>query len=87
MMKIWVAIPYGSEKAPHLGGGGHITSIVIIIMKAKPKVSHKEFFSKFGILTLYSQYIFSTIVFVAKHKESFALNMEFHSINRIFMCL
>jgi hypothetical protein len=33
------------------------------------------------ILTLYSQYIFSTLVFVIKHKDLFALNMEFHSIN------
>jgi hypothetical protein len=50
-------------------------------MKAKPKDSCKELFSKLGRLTLYSQYIFSTLVFVVMHKDLFALNMEFHSIN------
>jgi hypothetical protein len=51
------------------------------IMKAKWKDSYKELFSKLGILTLYSQYIYSTLMFVVKHKNLFALNMEFHSIN------
>jgi hypothetical protein len=55
--------------------------IVRNIIKAKPKDYCKELFSKFGILTLYSQYIFSTLVFVIKHKDLFALNIEFHSIN------
>jgi hypothetical protein len=50
-------------------------------MKAKPNDSCKELFSKLGILTLYSQYIFSTLVFVIKHKDLFELNVEFHSIN------
>jgi hypothetical protein len=50
-------------------------------MKAKSKDSCKELFSKLGILTLYSQYIFPTLVFVVKNKDLFALNMEFHSIN------
>jgi hypothetical protein len=55
--------------------------IVRTIMKAKRKDSYKELFSKLGILTLYSQHIFSTLMFVVKHKDLFALNMEFHSIN------
>jgi hypothetical protein len=55
--------------------------IVRTIMKAKPKNSCKELFSKLGTLTLYSQCIFSTLVFVVKHKDLFALNMDFHSIN------
>jgi hypothetical protein len=53
-------------------------------MKAKPKDSSKELFSKLGILTLYSQYIFSTLMFVIKHKDLFALSMEFHSINSCY---
>jgi hypothetical protein len=55
--------------------------IVRTIMKARRKDSCKELFSKLGILTLYSQYICSTPMFVVKHKDLFALNMEFHSIN------
>jgi hypothetical protein len=50
-------------------------------MKAKRKDSCKKLFSKLGILTLYSQYIYSTLMFVVKYKDLLALNMEFHSIN------
>jgi hypothetical protein len=35
--------------------------IVRIIMKAKARDSHREMFSKLGILTLYSQYIFQLL--------------------------
>jgi hypothetical protein len=35
----------------------------------------------FAIITLYSQYIFSILIFVAKHTDLFALNMKFHNIN------
>jgi hypothetical protein len=50
-------------------------------MKAKPKDSCKEMFSKLRILTLYSQYIFSIPMFVVKHKDLFTINMELHKIN------
>jgi hypothetical protein len=50
-------------------------------MKDKPKDSRKELFNNLGILTLYSQYIFPILMFVVKHKDLFALNMEFHNIN------
>jgi hypothetical protein len=40
-----------------------------------------ELFSKLEILTLYSQYTFSTLVSVVKHEGLFALSLEFHSIN------
>jgi hypothetical protein len=50
-------------------------------MKAKPKDSCKEMFSKLGILTLYSQYIFSILMCVVKHNELFTINMELHKIN------
>jgi hypothetical protein len=50
-------------------------------MKAKPKDSCKELFSKLGNLTLYSQYIFSTLAFVVKHTDLSELNIQFHSIN------
>jgi hypothetical protein len=50
-------------------------------MKAKPKDSCKEMFSKLGILTLYSQYVFSILMFVVKHKDLFTINMELHKMN------
>ena len=55
--------------------------IVRIIMKAKARDSCREMFSKLGILTLYSQYIFSTLMFVVKHKDIFTINVELHKIN------
>ena len=54
--------------------------IVRIIVKAKARDSCRAMFSKLGILTLYSQYIFSTL-FVVKHKDTFTFNVELHKIN------
>ena len=48
--------------------------IVRIIMKAKARDSCREMFGKLGILTLYSQYIFSTLMFVIRHKDIFTVN-------------
>jgi hypothetical protein len=50
-------------------------------MKAKPKDSCRELFKKLGILTLYSQFIFSTLMFVVKHKDLFKFNTGVHEIN------
>jgi hypothetical protein len=50
-------------------------------MKAKPKDSCKEMFSKLGVLTLYSQYIFSILMFVVKNKDLFTINMKLEKIN------
>jgi hypothetical protein len=50
-------------------------------MKAKAKDSRREMFSKLGILPLYSQYIFSTLMFIVKHKDIFTINTELHKIN------
>jgi hypothetical protein len=55
--------------------------IVRIIMKATARDSCQEMFSKLGIFTLYSQYIFSTFMFVVKHKDIFTFNGELHKIN------
>jgi len=38
-------------------------------MKVKAEDSCREMFCKLGILTLYSQYIYSTLMFVVKHKD------------------
>jgi hypothetical protein len=51
------------------------------MMKAKPKDSCRELFKKLGILTLYSQYIFSTLMFALKHKDLLKVNIEVHEIN------
>ena len=50
-------------------------------MKAKARDSCRTMFSKLGILTLYYQYIFSTLMFVVKHKVIFTFNFELHKIN------
>ena len=50
-------------------------------MKAKARDSCQTMFSKLGILTLYSQYIFSALIFVVKHKDIFTFNVELHKIN------
>jgi hypothetical protein len=65
--------------SPH-SGSTFITQkrIVRTIMKAKPKDSCKEMFSKLGILTLCSQYI---LMFVVKYKVIFTINTELHKIN------
>jgi hypothetical protein len=55
--------------------------IVRIIMKAKARDSCRAMFSKLGILTLYSQYIFSILMFVVKHKDIFTCNNGLHQIN------
>jgi len=52
--------------------------IVRIIMKAKARDSCRAMFSK--LLTLYSQYIFSILMFVVKHKDIFTLNIDLHKI-------
>jgi len=38
-------------------------------------------FRKLGILTSYSEYIFSILMFVIKHKDIFTCNTELHNIN------
>jgi hypothetical protein len=55
--------------------------IIKTIIKAKPKDSCKKMFSKLVILTLYSQYILSTLMFVVKYKNIFTINTELHKIN------
>jgi len=50
-------------------------------MKAKARDSCQAMYSKLGILTLYSQYIFSILMFVVKHKDIFTFNTELHKIN------
>jgi hypothetical protein len=50
-------------------------------MRAKARDSCREMFSKLGILTQYSQYILSTLMFLVKHKDLFMANTKIHEIN------
>ena len=50
-------------------------------MKAKARYSCREMFSRRGIVTVHSQYIFSTLIFVIRHKDIFTVNKELHKIN------
>ena len=55
--------------------------IIRIIMGAKVRESCRDMFKELGILTLYSQYIYSILMFVVKNKEIFTVNNEVHGIN------
>jgi len=50
-------------------------------MKVKARYFSWAMFIKLGILTLYSQYIFLSSLFVVKHKDIFTFNTELHEIN------
>jgi hypothetical protein len=55
--------------------------IIRIIMKAKARESCRNMFKELGILTLYSQYIYSILMFVVSHREIFTFNNEVHGLN------
>ena len=55
--------------------------IVRIIMHAKTNESCRTLFRRLGILTLYSQYILSIIMFVAKNRQLFTSNDSIHNID------
>ena len=50
-------------------------------MKVKARVSSQAMYSKQGTFTLYSQYIFSILMFVVTHKDIFTFYIELHKIN------
>jgi len=55
--------------------------IIRIIMKANVRESCRDMFRELGILTLYSQYIYSILMFVANHKEIFKTNNDLNGLN------
>jgi len=55
--------------------------IVRIIMHARTNESCRTMFCRLGILILYSQYIFSTIMFVVKNRQIFTSNASIHNID------
>jgi hypothetical protein len=53
--------------------------IVRLIMNARTNEPCRNIFRRLGILTLYSQYILSVIMFVAKNRQIFASNESIHN--------
>ena len=56
-------------------------NLSFVYIRHKARDSCQTMFSKLRILTLYSQYIFSTLMFVVKHKDIITFNTELHKIN------
>ena len=55
--------------------------IVRVLTDPGVRESCKNVFKKMEILTLYSQYLFSLIVFTVENKHSFTLNKDIHTHN------
>jgi hypothetical protein len=56
-------------------------SVIRIITNSRTRDSCQELFKKLEILPLYSQYIFSLLMFVIKNKHLFSTNCQFHNIH------
>jgi hypothetical protein len=52
--------------------------IIRTITNTKPRDSCREAFNKLEIMTLYSQYIYSLVLFTVKNKHLFDANNEIH---------
>jgi hypothetical protein len=55
--------------------------VIRIITKSGSKTTCHQLFKQLEILLLQSQYILSTLLFVIKNKNLFAINQNFHTIN------
>jgi hypothetical protein len=55
--------------------------IISVIINARNRDSCRRLFKNLKILTLKSQYIFSLLLFVAKHRDLYELNSEIQNIN------
>jgi hypothetical protein len=55
--------------------------VIRIITKSGSKTSCRQLFEQLEILPLQPQYILSTLLFVIKNKNLFAVNQNFHTIN------
>jgi hypothetical protein len=52
--------------------------IIRIITNTKPRESCRKIFKMMGIMTLYSQYIYSLLLFIINNKNLFIINDEIH---------
>jgi hypothetical protein len=55
--------------------------IIRIITNAEPRDSCREIFRNMQILTLYSQYIYSVLLFTVNNRQLFTINNEIHEYN------
>jgi hypothetical protein len=55
--------------------------IIRVIMNVKTRDFCRELFKNLNILPMYSQYIYSFILFVVKNKDQYKLNHEIHCFN------
>jgi hypothetical protein len=55
--------------------------IIRIIMKARNRKSCRPLFRQLNILPLYSQYIFSLLLFIVKNLDIFSFSSDVHSVN------
>jgi hypothetical protein len=73
----WGNLPY-SEKIFKIQ-----KMVIRIITNSRPRDSCRKLLKKMEILTLYSQYIFSLLIFVIKNKHLFSTNCQIHSVHTI----
>jgi hypothetical protein len=55
--------------------------IIRVIMNVKTRDFRRELFKNLNILPMYSQYIYSLILFVVNNKDQYKLNNEIHCFN------
>jgi hypothetical protein len=55
--------------------------IIRIITNLRNRVSCREMFKTMKILPCYSQYILSSLIYIANNRHLFIINQEIHSIN------
>jgi hypothetical protein len=53
--------------------------IIIIIMNTRPRDSCREIFKNMEIMTLYSQYIYSSLLYTVNNRHLFHTNNEIHT--------
>ena len=58
--------------------------IIRIITNSNKNASCRDLFKKLKILPLQSQYIYSILLFIIKHKDLFSLNSKIHTINTTY---
>jgi hypothetical protein len=71
----WGNLPY-SEKIFKIQ-----KKVIRIITNSRPRDSCRELFKKMEILPLYSQYIFSLLIFVIKNEPLIFTNYQIHSVH------
>jgi hypothetical protein len=58
--------------------------VIRIIANSRARDSCRDLFKKLELLPLYSQYIFSLLIFMIKNKHLFSTNYDIHSVHTIF---